>query len=309
MSEDRKIEVPESELVTLRAKAEHDDKVRAMEREVASKRIDYEVAKNRSLVAKKSFDSAVDELQELIAEAPDSQLKLFPVVGEQEGETNSGPTADWKDQPVSVLGLSPKSTEKLIEIGVHNVGQAVTLKAGRAPGFPNGAADIPRWGAKKVVEFEDALAKVSPVDAADLMGEDDPDDDDYVEAAVAPAADGANDEPAEPAAPDGRNARNNRQTMQADEPPPVDLNAGALAEPADDDPGGEPEPGPNDGQEMRVRIVADVEGMEEVGLVQGKEFDAVIEMGMVVIEGTDGGRYSLEASEYEVIDDAVPAGN
>lgn len=63
----------------------------------------------------------------------------------------------------------------------------------------------------------------------------------------------------------------------------------------------EPEPdAPADPGSVRIRIIGDVQGMTEHGLVAGAEFDAVESDGMttIMVEGTT---YALDRSEFEFV--------
>jgi hypothetical protein len=174
------VEIQDTELASLRSAATHDDQVRALERDVTAAKSEWDSAKDRSLAAKKHYDQLVNELREFIAKGPEVQLSLFDTPMPKIVVEN--PRA-WAEKSIDDLSFSKKIKEKLHEIGVHTVGQCVTLRAGKVAGYENGAADIAGWGAKKVAEFEDAVIANSPVDAAGMMGDDGSDCDvDIVEA-------------------------------------------------------------------------------------------------------------------------------
>lgn len=173
------VEIQETELASLRSAATHDDQVRALERDVTSAKSEWDSAKDRSLAAKKHYDQLVNELREFIAKGPELQMSLFDSPMPKVVVEN--PRA-WAEKSIDDLDIAKKLKDKLHEIGVHTVGQAVTFRAGKVAGYENGAADIAGWGAKKVAEFEDAVIANSPIDAAGMMGAEDPADVDIVEA-------------------------------------------------------------------------------------------------------------------------------
>lgn len=163
------VEIRKTDLEVLRLAKAHDDQVREMEREVTIAKGDWDEAKDASLAAKKHYDKLVNELRSYISEGPGKQMSL-------PGLSTAEPTAfafakveTWADKSIDCLEIDDKMKAKLREIGVATLGQAVTLKLGKVTGYPNGAADIPRWKSKKAGEFEDALNAVTPSDPAGMI--------------------------------------------------------------------------------------------------------------------------------------------
>jgi hypothetical protein len=167
------VEIRKTELEVLRLAKTHDDQVREMEREVTIAKGDWDEAKDASLAAKKHYDKLVNELRSFIAEGPGKQMSLPGLTAAEPTEFQFAKVETWQDKSIDVLEIDDKMKAKLKEIGVSTLGQAVTLKLGKVAGYPNGAADIPRWKSKKAGEFEDALNKVAPADPAGMIDETD----------------------------------------------------------------------------------------------------------------------------------------
>lgn len=262
------VQIDAGELAGLRAAAEHDDQVRELERDVTAAKAEWDKLKDSSLAAKKHYDQLVNELRELIAQPPDPQMKLFheprvasvAIHSPDEPHPGTVVAGSWKDRPIEDLGISEKMIEKLREIGVSNLGQAEKLRIGQVPGYENGGASVPGWGAKKVAAFEEALLALIPVDASGQIDDVPEDQVDVVEAA--PVAD---------------------DVLQAE----IDT----VTEP-------EPPVGP---PTKRIRLTADIEGMEEAGYVKGSEWNVTIE-GEIAL-ACDGGNVSFAFAphEYEII--------
>lgn len=165
------VEIRKIDLEVLRLAKSHDDKVRELERDVTISKADWDAAKEASLAAKKHYDKLVNELRTFIAEGPGSQMTLPGLMETKTEEFVFAKVESWQDKSIDCLAIDDKMKAKLNEIGVHTLGQAVTLKCGKAPGYPNGAADIPMWKTKKAGEFEDALNAVTPVDPAGMTAD------------------------------------------------------------------------------------------------------------------------------------------
>jgi len=165
------VEIRKTDLEVLRLAKAHDDKVRELERDVTLSKADWDAAKDASLAAKKHYDKLVNELRTFIAEGPGKQMSLPGLMDTEPTEFVFPKVESWQDKSIDCLAIDDKMKAKLKEIGVSTLGQAVTLKCGKAPGYPNGAADIPRWKSKKAGEFEDALNAVTPVDPAGMNAE------------------------------------------------------------------------------------------------------------------------------------------
>jgi hypothetical protein len=170
------VEIRKTDLEVLRLAKTHDDKTRELEREVTIAKGDWDEAKDASLAAKKHYDKLVNELRSFIAEGPGKQMTLPGLTTAEPTEFSFAKVQSWQDKSIDCLDIDDKMKDKLREIGVETLGQAMTLKCGKAPGYPNGAADIPRWKSKKAGEFEDALNSVTPNDPAGMI----PDADDEI---------------------------------------------------------------------------------------------------------------------------------
>lgn len=165
------VEIRKTELEVLRLAKTHDDKVRELERDVTLSKADWDAAKDASLAAKKRYDKLVNELRTFIAEGPGKQMTLPGLTTAEPTEFEFAKVESWQDKSIDCLAIDDKMKAKLVEIGVSTLGQAMTLKCGKVPGYPNGAADIPRWKSKKAGEFEDALSAVTPVDPAGMQAD------------------------------------------------------------------------------------------------------------------------------------------
>lgn len=187
------VEIKKTDLELLRLAKSHDDQVREMEREVTIAKGDWDEAKDASLAAKKHYDKLVNELRSYISEGPGKQMSLPGLSTAQPTEFQFPKVESWADKSIDVLEIDDKMKAKLKEIGVATLGQAVTLKLGKVAGYPNGAADIPRWKSKKAGEFEDALNAVTPSDPAGMIEETD--DECAVVEDESPAEQDAQDEP------------------------------------------------------------------------------------------------------------------
>jgi hypothetical protein len=163
------VEIKKTDLEILRLAKSHDDQVREMEREVTIAKGDWDEAKDASLAAKKHYDKLVNELRSYISEGPGKQMSLPGLTTAQPTEFQFAKVESWADKSIDCLEIDDKMKAKLREIGVSTLGQAVTLKLGKVSGYPNGAADIPRWKSKKAGEFEDALNAVTPEDPAGMI--------------------------------------------------------------------------------------------------------------------------------------------
>ena len=247
------VEIRKTELEVLRLAKTHDDQVREMEREVTIAKADWDEAKDASLAAKKHYDKLVNELRSFIAEGPGKQMSLPGLSTAEPTSFQFAKVESWADKSIDCLEIADAMKAKLKEIGVSTLGQAVTLKLGKVAGYPNGAADIPRWKSKKAGEFEDALNAVTPSDPAGMI--ENPDDESAIVEDEAPA--------------------------EIQETPELKIHDGELPV-------------------KQVKLLHDIEGMTDDGLVAGAVFEAKIEgESALVAVGKD--EYILSSNEFELV--------
>jgi len=145
------VEVGQDELLKLRALAQHHQEIVDQQKTVSRLHDRWLAAKDASLAAKKTYDEAVNELRDCIAEGPDCQLKLF--------DTRPIPDQDWSKFPVDRLDLTATLKKKIADAEINTVGRLKDVLASRDPGFPDGLEKVKGFTAIVIAKLDAAVSK------------------------------------------------------------------------------------------------------------------------------------------------------
>ncbi|WP_417744731.1 hypothetical protein [Rosistilla oblonga] len=143
----------------------------AMEGDVSQMYNKWQQKKDESLAAKKSYDSAVSQLREAIANSNDPQLDLD--FGDDSKVTQ------WNEIGLSpALGFTQAIVKKFADAGICNIGDLDRLQRGEIDAFPDGADDI--VGKNGAERADEVLRLYRPP----AEGESEDGDDDAIDEAV-----------------------------------------------------------------------------------------------------------------------------
>jgi len=120
-----------------------------------------EEKKEQAATAKKSWENAQQDLNDLVQDlnSPQKRLPGMAAADLQEdsavSESSDKPTDDkWMDQTLREAGISNGHAKKLEAIGVETFRQLEHLRSGKDPDRPRGLSDVKGLGEKAVTEIE-----------------------------------------------------------------------------------------------------------------------------------------------------------
>lgn len=259
------VEIAASDLAVLRAAAAHDEQVREMEREVTEAKADWEKAKDRSLAAKKRYDELVNDLRDFIAEAPDPQLNLFDQPVTRAVVANNSDAQD--SSPDVDWRDRPIADTGLSDKMLDKLREIGIHNLGQAETFRVGQVAGYPGGARDIAGW--GAKKVSDFENA-LLGLMPADASDLAPETGPDEVDLVEDDPAKP------------EVSQSEIDTVVEPEIEAE-------------------EKVRIRIKANVPGMEPFGFITGAEFDAELDATGMAIVVVDGENMVLQDNEYETV--------
>lgn len=120
--------------------------VEAREKECQERFAEWKDLAERAKDAKTEYDTAVLALRR----AARAREERHPLFDKPEEQASTGDES-WRTVPLAELGLQPKLTEKLVELGIETIGQLEDQRAGEGLGALQGI------GPAKITLIEDAV--------------------------------------------------------------------------------------------------------------------------------------------------------
>ena len=181
---------------------EHYHQIMEQNEHVIKLRAEYDRKKDASLGAKKAYDEANRDLNDLIMSGPDKQGKLPFQEESTNGNAPATPAAaaeekqevvDCEAHPIAeVIGANPKQLEKLAECGIETVGQFEQKRAaGLRESLPGlRVSTIEKWENQVLDWLTENRDAEAFADAAGSEDEEDADDEEEAEEDEEDADDG-----------------------------------------------------------------------------------------------------------------------